>query len=83
MASPLELATASDSLPTPENTEGSRGQQPGRSKRERFHFVLAFTALSVVAFTSALDATILAIALPVRWSLPFWRLLLTISFTIS
>jgi hypothetical protein len=33
--------------------------------RKGLHFALAFTALSVVAFTSALDATILAIALPV------------------
>ncbi|CAG8957537.1 hypothetical protein HYFRA_00010403 [Hymenoscyphus fraxineus] len=38
---------------------------PAPSKKNRFHFALAFTALSVVAFTSALDATILAVALPI------------------
>ena len=34
--------------------------------RKGFRFKMAFFALSVVAFTSALDATILSIALPVR-----------------
>jgi hypothetical protein len=36
-----------------------------RPLREKFDFTLAFISLSVVAFTGALDATILSIALPV------------------
>lgn len=47
------------------DTEKHENQQLALTKRKGIHFALAFTALSVVAFTSALDATILAIALPV------------------
>lgn len=40
-------------------------EEPPPSKKKGLRFALAFIALSVVAFTSALDATILAVALPV------------------
>jgi hypothetical protein len=33
--------------------------------KKKFHFIKAFISLSALAFTSALDATILSIALPV------------------
>ena len=36
-----------------------------QKRRKSWHFTLAFTALAAVAFASALDATILSIALPV------------------
>ncbi|KAF2429070.1 MFS general substrate transporter [Tothia fuscella] len=36
-----------------------------RSPREKFDFAMAFISLSVVAFTGALDATILSVALPI------------------
>ena len=49
-----------------EDHESCESQLP--SGRKGIRFVLAFIALSMVAFTSALDATIIAIALPVRLS---------------
>ena len=62
-----------DDRTNPTRNEHVQCQEPAQmdSKRKGVPFALAFTALSVVAFTSALDATILAVALPV--SLPSVR----------
>ncbi|KAL8730120.1 MAG: hypothetical protein Q9181_004777 [Wetmoreana brouardii] len=65
MSLALEVAACSDSLARPSISGAKPSHQPARSGRKSIRFALAFTALSIVAFTSSLDATILAIALPV------------------
>lgn len=58
---PPEYSKA-DPNPSPNPNEDP---EAAPSRKNLFRFIMAFVALAVVAFTSALDATILAVALPV------------------